>query len=113
MELLDIVMRLSRIPEEVFRTELEIWHHKWREFLAEKSMGTDGHMHFTHPRPRAAYRSIRFYMPYLWTCDHYPERCIPNTNAAIESLNQRLKTLLRNHSGISNLSRIVKKLCMP
>lgn len=106
VELLDIACRLSRITEDVFRSELELWHQRWREFLAEKSIGTDGRMHFTHPRPRAAYRSIRFYMPYLWTCDHYPRLCIPNTNASIESLNQRLKTLLRNHSGISNQRRI-------
>lgn len=106
VELLDIVMRLSRITEDDFRAELLLWHRRWREFLAEKSIGTDGRMHFTHPRPRAAYRSIRFYMPYLWTCTRYPGRCIPNTNAAIESLNQRLKTLLRNHSGISSQRRM-------
>lgn len=105
-ELLDIVSHLSRMPEDDFRNELARWHCRWHGFLAEKSPGTDGRMHFTHPRPRAAYRSIRFYMPYLWTCDHYPERRIPNTNAAIESLNQRLKTLLRNHSGISSQRRM-------
>lgn len=92
--------------EPEFRAALSAWHEKWRGFLAEKSVGTDGRMHFTHPRPRAAYRSLGFYMPYLWTFEHYPQFCIPNTNAAIESLNQRLKTLLRNHSGISSQRRI-------
>lgn len=51
-------------------------------------------------------RSLKFYLPYLWTFEHYSQFCIPNTNAAIESLNQRLKTLLRNHSGISRQRRI-------
>lgn len=85
---------------------LSAWHEKWRDFLSEKSVGTDGRMHFTHPRPMAAYRSLKFYMPYLWTFKPYPQFCIPNTNAAIESLNQRLKPLLRNHSGISGQRRI-------
>lgn len=101
VELLDISMSLSRVPEEDFREALARWHKKWHSFLSEKSVGPDGKTHFTHPRPRAAYRSLKFYLPYLWTCNRYPELHIPNTNAAIESLNQRLKTLLRNHSGIS------------
>lgn len=106
VELLAITQSLSRITEPEFRAALSAWHEKWRGFLAEKSVGTDGRMHFTHLRPRAAYRSLGFYMPYLWTFEHYPQFCIPNTNAAIESLNQRLKTLLRNHSGISSQRRI-------
>ena len=106
VELLAISRTLSRVPEADFRYSLTLWHQKWHDFLAEKSAGTDGRMHFTHPRPRDAYRAIRFYMPYLWTCDHYPFLHIPNTNAAIESLNQRLKTLLRNHSGISGQRRM-------
>lgn len=106
VELLDICLSLSRIPEEDFRRALSCWHKKWRGFLSEKSIGSDGKSHFTHPRPRAAYSSLKFYLPYLWTCCHYPELHIPNTNAAIESLNQRLKTLLRNHSGITKQRRI-------
>lgn len=105
-ELLAISQMLSRMTETEFRDALSLWHEKWRGFLAEKSIGPDVKTHFTHPRPRAAYRSLRFYMPYLWTCEHYPSLCIPNTNAAIESLNQRLKTLLRNHSGISSHRRM-------
>lgn len=106
VELLGISLSLSRVPEESFRQALTCWHKKWHTFLSEESVGADGKSHFTHPRPRAAYRSLKFYLPYLWTCYHYPELHIPNTNAAIESLNQRLKTLLRNHSGISKQRRI-------
>lgn len=100
VELLAITHSLSRTSGQKFREALSSWHEKWRGVLSEKSVGADGRMHFTHPRPRAAYRSLKFYLPYLWTFEHYPELCIPNTNAAIESLNQRLKTLLRNHSNI-------------
>jgi len=89
-ELLDISCRLCRVPELDFRQSVDEWYRKWRGFLAEKSPGVDGKAHYTHPRPRAAYRSLKFYMPYLWTYSHYPEICIPNTKAAIESLNQRL-----------------------
>ena len=106
IELLNISLSLSRITEAEFREALSCWYEKWHGFLAEKTVGPDGKLHFTHPRPRAAYRSLKFYLPYLWTCNHYPELHIPNTNAAIESLNQRLKTLLRNHSGISRHRRM-------
>lgn len=94
VELLTITQSLSRIPETEFRAALSAWHEKWRNFLSEKSVGTDGRMHSTHPRPRTAFCSLKFYLPYLWTFEYYPQFCIPNTNAAIESLNQRLKTLL-------------------
>lgn len=100
-ELLSLVYSLSRIPESEFRAHLGRWHDRWRQFLSEKTLHGDGKSHFKHPRTRAAYNSIRYYLPWLWTCDHYPQLHIPNTNSAIESLNQRLKTLLRNHSGIS------------
>lgn len=106
VQLLRLVMRQSRIPEDVFRTELTLWQQRRRDFLAERTIGTDGRMHYTHPRPRAAYRSVRFYLSYLWICEYYSARCIPNTNAAIEGLNQRLKTLLRNHGGISSQRRM-------
>lgn len=105
-ELLDITCRLCRISESDFRQSIDEWHRKWKGFLAEKSPGIYGKAHFTHPRPRAACRSLKFYMPYLWTYAQYPDNCIPNTNAAIESLNQRLKTLLRNHGGISSQRRM-------
>lgn len=105
-ELLSLTMQISRITEMEFRDALCRWRDRWHKFLAEKTIGADGHMHYTHPRPRAAYRSLKFYLPYLWTCAHHPQLCIPNTNASIESLNQRLKTLLRNHSGISGQRRM-------
>lgn len=65
VELLDISLSLSRITENEFRKALSCWHEKWRGFLAEKTVGADGKLHFTHPRPRAAYRSLKFYLPYL------------------------------------------------
>jgi hypothetical protein len=45
-------------------------------------------------------------MPFLWTFEHYPELKIPNANAGIESLNAKIKTMLRVHSGISKDRRI-------
>lgn len=107
-ELLHLAYSLSKIPEAEFRSALKDWYNKWQKFLSEKTVQSDGKSHFKHPRTRAAYNSIRYYLPWLWTCERYPDLHIPNTNSAIESLNQRLKTLLRNHSGISKERR--KKL---
>ena len=107
-ELLTITHLLTKISEEEFRNTLKEWYQKWHSFLMEKSLGPDGKMHFKHARTRASYSALKYYMPWLWTFMHYPGLIIPNTNSSIESLNQRLKTLVRNHSGISKERR--KKL---
>lgn len=104
-ELLALTCKISRTTEDAFRCELEKWHLKWCKFLNEKRIDETGKSHFVHIRTRAAYNSLKYYLPYLWTFERYPELHIPNTNAAIESLNQRLKTLLRTHSGITKIRR--------
>lgn len=107
-ELLEIVYSLSKVAESEFREKLDNWHNRWRQFISEKILHSDGKSRFKHAKTRTAYNSIKYYLPWLWTFEHYPHLHIPNTNSAIESLNQRLKTLLRNHSGISKDRR--KKL---
>lgn len=105
IELLALSKRLSRMDEIEFRKSLEDWYLRWDDFLKERTTSR-GHSQFTHQNVRKAYSSIKYYMPFLWTCEHYPELKIPNTNAGIESLNAKIKTMLRVHSGISKDRRI-------
>lgn len=106
-ELLDIVKKLSKADKDSFISQLNDWSNKWGDFIKERSCDkTTGKTSYTHSKLRSAYNSLRFYEPYLWTFEKYPELHIPNTNAGIESLNSRIKTMLRCHSGISKFRRM-------
>lgn len=100
-ELLAITKTLSCKSQESFTSELEEWHTRHQDILKEKTTDSQGKEHFTRPRLRSAYLSLKRHIPLLWTFDKYADRTIPNTNAGIESLNSRLKTTLRVHSGIT------------
>lgn len=105
IELLDLSNRLSKMSETGFMAALDEWHKRWSGFLKERT-SSNGHTQFTHQNVRRAYLSINYFMPYLWTFEHYPEYHIPNTNAGIESMNAKIKTMLRVHSGISKYRRM-------
>lgn len=107
-ELLGLAKTLADKDKATFTAELDLWHTKWGDFLKERSIDRYGKSHYTRPRLRSAYFSLKRHLYWLWTYEHYPDRIIPNTNAGIESLNSRLKTLLRVHSGITSERR--KKL---
>lgn len=104
-ELLALAKTLTGKDSETFANELEVWHMRWREVLKERSTYKSGKSHYMRPRLRSAYFSLRRHMPWLWTFEKFTDRVIPNTNAGIESLNARLKTLLRVHSGIRAFRR--------
>jgi len=48
---------------------------------------------------RAAYRSLRANLPYLFSYLNHPELNIPDTNNSLEGYFSRLKQLLNNHHG--------------
>lgn len=104
-ELLSLTKTLSSTSKQDFLTALECWHIRYEDVLKEKRKGADGSSHYVRPRLRAAYLSIKRHSPWLWTFEKYKDRVIPNTNAGIESLNARLKTALRVHSGIKAVRR--------
>lgn len=106
-ELLALTKQLSILTGKEFRLRLNQWHDRWQTFISERSSDTKtGKSSYTHKQVRSAYLSLRYYMPYLWTYEKYPQFMIPKTNAGIESLNGRLKTMLRVHSGISKFRRM-------
>ena len=45
---------------------------------------TTGELNYTHPRIRAAYRSLRTNLPYLFTYKNYKKLYIQNTTNALE-----------------------------
>jgi len=67
-ELKKIVSRLTQTTEKNFTNKLDGWYEIYKEFLDEKSVSlTTGELHYTHPRIRAAYRSLKTNLPYLFT----------------------------------------------
>jgi hypothetical protein len=97
---------LTKQTEKAFVEMLKEWHDKWRLLLAERTMAPDGkHWWYTHRQLRAAYRSLRTNLPFLFSYQRYPELHIPNTNNSMEGYFSRLKTLLTNHQGLKTWRR--------
>lgn len=101
IELREITFDLCKTNEADFSKRLDLWHEKWKGFLKERT--TDpitGGWHYTHKRIRAAYRSLKINLPYLFTYQKYPELNIPNTTNSLDGSFAHLKSLLRIHRGI-------------
>lgn len=100
-DLKELVLLLTKTDEASFRHWLTLWHEKWKEFLAEKTVDpfTD-RWHFTHGRLRSAYRSLETNLPWLFTCHHHPHLCIPNTTNSLEGSFTHIKAKLSVHSGL-------------
>lgn len=105
-ELWEIGKTLPRADEQVFLRLLDAWHQKWRTFLMERTYAEDGvHWQYTHRRIRAAFRSLKTNVPYLFTYQKYPELHIPNTTNSLDGSFSHLKDLLRLHRGLKRERR--------
>jgi len=104
-ELKTLTSHLTEISEEEFIEGFRHWEDKWSDFLKEKTLHPNGSRSYTHRKLRSARRSIRRHLPYLFTYQKYPELDIPNTTNDIESLNSKIKDILRSHRGFSKKLR--------
>jgi hypothetical protein len=105
-ELKALADSLTLQDERSFTRLLELWHERWWGFLKERTFTPDGrHWWYTHRRLRAAYRSLKTNLPYLFTYQKYPELQIPNTNNSLEGYFGRIKQLLNNHHGLKRWRR--------
>lgn len=101
IELRELMHGLCDANETTFALELEAWHEKWHEFLAERTTNPEtGKWHFTHKRLRSAYRSLKTNLPFLFTYKRHPELGIPNTTNGLEGSFAYLKELVRVHRGL-------------
>ena len=76
-ELKKILSRLTQTTEKNFTQKLDEWY--------EKSISsTTRKLHYTHSRIRAAYRSLRTNLLYLFTYKKYKHLSISNTINALE-----------------------------
>lgn len=105
-ELRQLTLQLKHMNEVLFTALLSDWYLKWEDFLKERTYLGDGkHWTYTHRRIRAAYRSLKTNLPYLFTYQKYPELRLPNTTNSADGYFNTLKDLLRTHRGMSKTRR--------
>jgi len=72
-QLRSIAMTLCETTVNDLRDALEQWHNRWQIFLKEKTLTAEtNYWHYTHRRLRAAYRSLKNNLPFLFTFQKYP-----------------------------------------
>ena len=103
-----IVSRLTQTTEKNFTQKLDDWYAFYKDFLEEKSMSsTTGELNYTHPRIRAAYRSLRTNLPYLFTYKNYKKLYIQNTTNALEGgVFSHMKNMISLHRGLRKSLKI-------
>jgi len=86
-----------------FEYMLSSWHKRHKEFLNEKVEDESKRgWHYKHRRLRSAYRSLKNFLPYLFTYQKYPNLNIPTTTNFLDGgCFSPLKNLLKVHRGIS------------
>lgn len=100
-ELKTLTRQLTRTKKKNFVRAPAKWESKWEDFLKEKTCGEDGKWHFTHRKTRSAFYSLKRNLDALFVFENFPEKQVPRTNNAIESLNALLKMKLHRHRGLS------------
>jgi hypothetical protein len=105
-ELFSIARQLTRSDEKDFSELLFIWYEKWQEFLKEKTVNPfTNRWFYTHKRIRAAFRSLKNNLPYLFTYQKFSELHMPNTTNSLDGYISTLKNLLNVHRGQDRNSR--------
>jgi len=105
-ELFEIAKSITKSDEKTFSDLLSVWHDKWQEFLKEKTINPfTGQWFYTHKRLRAAFRSLKNNLPYLFTYQKLPELRIPNTTNSLDGYITTLKNFIRIHRGIQKEKR--------
>ena len=100
-ELKELMLLLTKTDEASFRHWLTLWHEKWKDFLAEKTVDDfTKRWHFTHKRLRSAYRSLETNLPWLFTFEHHPHLYIPNTTNSLEGTFTNIKAKIAVHPGL-------------
>ena len=102
-ELRQITLTLARTTEVEFTIKLKAWHVHWETFLSERTPCfhcKPNRWPYTHRKLRAAYRSLKTNLPFLFTYLKYPELNIPNTTNCLDGMFSQIKNRLAVHRGL-------------
>ena len=110
IKLKQITSYLGNISACRFEYMLLAWHKRHKAFLDEKVEDNSKRgWHYKHRKVRSAYRSLKRFLPYLFTYQKYQDLNIPTTTNLLDGgCFSPLKDLLRVHRGIDN--KMKKKL---
>ena len=102
-ELQKIMKSLTKTTEFKFTKKLDVWHNKYQDFLAEKTINSlTLKESYKHKRLLSAYRSLRTNLPYLFIYQKYTDFKINNTTNAIDGgVFSPMKKLLKIHNGFT------------
>lgn len=106
-ELRRIALALPRTTRPAFTTALDAWYEQWSDFLKERTFSTERkrQWRYTHERLRSAYFSLRRNLPWLFTCQEYPELSIPNTTNSCDGSFSHWKSKVTLHRGLAKNRR--------
>lgn len=101
-ELRTLSLTLHKATERDFTTALSAWHAKYASFLNERSVAphTKRGWEYTHRNLKAAYRSLKTNLNYLFTYQKYPALNIPNTTNSLDGSFSQLKKKINAHGGL-------------
>lgn len=101
-DLRTILLRLTKTNEKNFTKRLDEWYKRYKDFIEEKTTNIEtGQQFYTHYKVRAAYRSLRANLPYLFTYKNHKEISLPNTTNTLEGGTfSHIKTKINIHAGM-------------
>lgn len=101
-ELRRLACTLHKTNEKDFTSALDAWHAKHESFLNERSPAphTKRGWEYTHRKLKAAYRSLKTNLPYLFVYQKYPDLHIPNTTNSLDGSFGQLKKKINVHNGL-------------
>ena len=100
-------LTLTETTQAAFEAALARWYEQYAAFLNERNVNEEkGHSHYTHKRLRAAYNSLKRHLPWLFTCERFPDLGIPNTTNLPEGKFSEMKQVLRCHRSLKKESKL-------
>jgi len=98
-----VTSKLTKTNQINFTKKLDEWYEKYNDFIQEKTFNPNsGKYFYTHQKVRAAYRSLRANLPYLFTHKNYKNLELPNTTNTLEGGTfSPMKILIKIHRGLS------------
>ena len=100
-------LTLTETTQAAFEAALKRWYEQYAAFLNKRSVNEKtGHSHYTHKRLRAAYNSLKRHLPWLFTCERFPNLGIPNTTNLLEGKFSEIKQFLQCHRGLKKESKL-------
>lgn len=103
----DLLQVHSKREARVWKCKLRLWHRKHSSYIAQRTItqnpvASQRGWRYTHDRTRSAYRQLYKSRDDLLRSSYRPNPSLPRTTNHVEGgINSQLRTLLKNHRGMS------------